>query len=169
MTITLCLIFTFLPVISSQNLIENDCLDCLHNTSKIFVKRIWFPLAPPEYSCFPKTHTFNNNNIIVEVACRNLDCEGISTRVPVSILSEANFDCESEISRIAVQKTNNNNNNNSSSSNSYEYKTPMWKLCVDVGEWLLLCFILLVLFFKERRRLIIFIETVMSYIHPPTL
>jgi hypothetical protein len=72
---------------SEQNvtLIEDQCIDCTTTFENIFLKTIWFPIAPREYLCVNSSSNLSQHMLIVAVVCKPEMCKGITKRRAVKL------------------------------------------------------------------------------------
>lgn len=69
----------------SNSSIESLCGNCTIVPGNVYIKLIWFPIAPPEYKCINESSLISNYSLIVDVSCTIESCKGIVQRRPVKL------------------------------------------------------------------------------------
>jgi hypothetical protein len=130
---------------------EEHCLQCINVSNRMFIKKLWFPLAPPEYVCMNYTKTLSRHNIIVEVICKVNESLGISHRNPSRIVNPANISCYLHEEDFFIHSVEVNDHGTSSS---------QWRLCWDIGEAVFLIIVCLVLIVRGRHNIMSVLQSI---------
>lgn len=95
-SINLMIIMTCLEGVNcnlNSTLAEEYCKDCTA-VGNIFLKTIWFPIAPPEYLCINSSQKVSKRNLITDVVCNQDDCKNISFKKPSKLWDPNLIHCE---------------------------------------------------------------------------
>jgi hypothetical protein len=136
-----------------------DCVSCVSKADSMYIKRLWFPLAPAEYTCLNCSDVLSVNNIIVEVVCNPVDCIGIKNRYPSKIFHPSNVSCCSVGSGFEFVQIE----------DDYESgEEGVWSeglgFCTDIGETIAIVVIFCILILRVGTSIRSFIKSMYSRI-----
>jgi len=133
--------------------IEADCKDCVKNSTSVYLKRLWFPLAPADYTCINLNESLSKHSIIVEAVCELGMCKGINSRKPKHILDPTEQFCLNKSVNVTKVDLNIDYIN---PTGDVEETVSTWpqtlKLCVHIGEGLFVLFVIVAYLVKSREQ-----------------
>jgi len=136
----------------------SSCNACISNSNEksVFVKRLWFPLAPAEYSCL-RLNSISMYNIIINVYCNTSDCEAVTdSSFPRVIIEPDSITCNYSQDVVSTLNTSTSRyfiNSGTSTTLESTEKYQTFRLCTEIGEWIVLVFVLVVFLSKSRPHL----------------
>jgi len=142
--------------------VEEDCKRCIKNYTNVFIKRLWFPLAPADYICMNLNTKMTKYNIIVEAICDLNMCKGIDLRHPKFIIDPSKKLCSNDSVNYTIVDTNTVPNGGESEGDLKSTWPQTLKLCVHIGEGLFVLFVIVSYLIKSRQQVT---DTVISVYH----
>jgi len=133
--------------------VEEDCKKCIINQTNVFIKRLWFPLAPADYICIHSNTQMTKHNIIVEAVCDLELCQGIESREPRIIIDPMKKLCINDTKNLTTVNMNNVHDHGEIEGDFQSIWPQTLKLCVHIGEGLFVLFVLVSFLVKSRQQL----------------
>jgi hypothetical protein len=122
----------------------------------MYLKKLWFPMAPPEYSCINRSLPVSINNIIVEFACQIADCVGMKSRYPSRIFHPYKVSCLQD--RTSQPSLLSHGEAKVSEETSEDWNGIL-KVCTDIGGTLAFIILIVIVIVRGRQSISSFVQS----------